>query len=92
MVRVAVSMARAVRAMRAPKLLAGAFRQGDGDGIADLDLLRIGLRHVDVQAQRVDLRDREQRLSRSAIAGIDEIAHVDIAPGHHAVERRDDAG
>jgi hypothetical protein len=48
-----------------------------------LDQVRIGLRHVDVHAQRVGLRQQEQRL-----VAVDQVADVDVAAGDDAGERR----
>jgi hypothetical protein len=58
------------------------------DRLAGLDELRRRLRHVDVDPQRVGLRQQEQRAPG---AGVDEVADVDVAPRDDAVERRDDA-
>ena len=59
-----------------------------GDRIAHLDLPRINLRNINIQTQRIDLRDGEQCLTRAAIACIDQVADIDAAARHHAVERR----
>ncbi len=50
--------------------------------------MRIHLRHIDIQAQGIDLRHGEQRLAGAAIAGVDQVADIDIAPGDDAVKRR----
>jgi hypothetical protein len=49
--------------------------------------LRVGLRHVDVDAQRIHLREHEQHLA----ARVDEVADLDAAPRDHPVEWRDHA-
>ena len=60
------------------------------DLLPGLHELRVRLRHVDVDAQRVGLREHEQRAAGAA-AGIDQVADVDVAPRDDAGERRDDA-
>ena len=45
------------------------------------------LRHIDIEPQPVNLRDGEHRLLGAAVAGIHQVAVVDIAPRHNAVER-----
>ena len=76
---------------RALELLAGQFGLRDGDAVAGLDALGVSLRHVDVDAQRVDLGQAEQRAAGAAVAGVDQVAHVDGAAGDDAGEGRDDA-
>ena len=74
----------------AAKRLAAQLGLRDDDLLAGLHELRVGLRHVDVDAQRIGLREHEQRAAGAA-AGVDQVADVDVAPRDHAGERRDDA-
>ncbi len=58
--------------------------------LAEPDLLRVGLRHAHVEPQPVGLGHHEQRAPGAAVAGIDEVADIDVALGDHPVHRRDD--
>ncbi len=72
------------------ELLARQLRLRDDNILANLDVLRVGLRQLHKDAQRVRLREREQRATRAA-ARVDQIADIDIALRDHARERRHDA-
>ena len=72
----------------AAKHLAAQFGLRHLDFLAHLDELGIGLRHADVDPQRVGLREQEQR---TAAAGINQITDVDIAAQDHSRKWRHDA-
>ena len=83
----AVDRARRARHL-AGEGLAAQLGLGHDDLLPRLDQLRIRLRHVDVDPQRIHLGQHEQRLA----AAVDQVAGVDRAPRDHARERCGDAG
>ena len=72
---------------RAGERPAAQLRLRDDHLLPRPDELRVRLRHVDVDAQRIHLGQHEQRPA----ARIDQVADVDVAPRDDAGERRRDA-
>ena len=56
-----------------------------------LELGRVGFRHRDVNPHLVNVGDREQRRRIDSVRS-DQRTDVDVAGGHHAVERGHDVG
>ncbi|CAM2152784.1 hypothetical protein PT2222_290074 [Paraburkholderia tropica] len=69
------------------ELHAGALGHRERRVHAGLDRRRVALRHAHVDAQRARVRDREE-FGTAAAARVDQRAHVGLARGDHAVERR----
>src|SRR5581483_6090277 len=69
------------------EVLAAQLLLRDGDLLARLHQMGVGLRHVHVHAQGIGLRQDEERAAGAA-ARVDQIADVDVAPGDDAGERR----
>src|SRR5471032_1331889 len=74
---------------RTVELLARQLRLRDDDILPLRHVLRISLRKLYIDSQRVRLRQREERTAGAA-ACIDQIAHIHVALRHHARERSDD--
>src|SRR5271154_1900591 len=63
------------------KFLAGKFLQRDDRLHADFHQRRIGLRNIDVDAQRIDAREVEELATGGSGSGVDERPWIDIAAG-----------
>src|SRR5271169_4223075 len=69
------------------KFLAGILGEFEISTEIGMNRRRIDFGNVDVYADRIGLREGEEQLRGSAIAGIDEIADIDIAFCDDAAER-----
>src|SRR2546425_5490870 len=55
---------------------------------ASVDRRRRTLRNIYIDANGIGLREREQKLSRAAVAGVDQRSDIDISASDDAAKRR----